>query len=552
MSYLTAPLALLRRLRDRRDGTVAMVFGLMFIPVLIAAAGMAVDITRVYDARVRLSAALDDAALAVAATASTPASQAMTPTALQAELNNQLTQYLMANYPSSAIGRNVSATMSDPTQPVINLAATATIDMTFMKILNFPSVTINVANQVTKGIMGLELALVLDNTGSMMCGDADISTDITQCSQGVPPSHMDTLRTDAQQIIDTLFQKSADPTKLKIALVPYVTSVNIGPALGASLNTYVPMNGSGGYNDYKGNVIKDANGNNITYDSTQSQTSTEWLGCVVEPTTSGEDTSGNGPDITEPTGGWTASTMGSAWTPYWWKSGNSSSFTGSNNTWIYTSGPSGNKTTHVGAQFVEVDNGDYATDSNGAYYKSYGPNLGCPKPLVRLTNDQATLDAAAASMASRANSGTLIHIGMIWGWRALSPNPPFADGQPYNTPSWVKAVVLETDGQNDVGSTAMTGLGYLADGKFGSTSLSTASTNMNNRLTTVCNNMKAAGIVIYTIGLGQGATGTASTALKNCAGPAGKGQFYAAPTGADLQSAFAAIANSLNNLRLSK
>ena len=64
---------------------------------------------------------------------------------------------------------------------------------------------------------------------------------------------------------------------------------------------------------------------------------------------------------------------------------------------------------------------------------------------------------------------------MVWGWRALSPNAPFADGKPYNSPNWVKAIVLETDGDAQVAgntqnnSTDYTGYGYISDGKLGST-----------------------------------------------------------------------------------
>jgi hypothetical protein len=61
--------------------------------------------------------------------------------------------------------------------------------------------------------------------------------------------------------------------------------------------------------------------------------------------------------------------------------------------------------------------------------------------------------------------------------------------------------------------------------------------------------MKNAGIVIYTIGLGDGAT---NQQLASCAGPTGKGQFFPAPTAADLDMAFQQIAISLNSLRLSE
>ncbi len=529
MPYLSAPLAMLRRLRDRRDGTVAMVFGLMFIPVLIAAAGMAVDITRVYDARVRLTAALDDAALAVAATSSTTAARSLSPTALQTELNNQLTNYLKANYPSTAIGYNVSATMTDPTQPVINLAATATIDMTFMKILKFPSVTINVASQVTKGISGLELALVLDNTGSMLCGDQELSN----CSAGVPPSHMTTLIADANQIVNTLFSTSADTSKLKIAVIPYVTTVNVGKEFcsGASTCSNIAMSGTS-FLDIKGNVIKDLSSNPITFDTTQSENTKQWKGCVIEPTVANEDTNGNGPDFTEPTGGWTG-----PWNAFYWKPN------------TYSSGT--NQWTNTTIQYLHQDG-----QVNYDWMNSKGPNNGCPTPIVRLTNNQTTLNNAISAMKAWDAGGTQIHIGMIWGWRALSPNPPFSDGLPYKTPGWIKAVVLETDGQNELpDANHLTGLSFLADGKFGTTvgctsssCVSTGLSHLDARLQKVCQNMLAQGIVIYTIGLGN--TGANNTTLQNCAGNGGK--FYAAPTGADLATAFAQIANSLNNLRLSK
>ena len=89
-------------------------------------------------------------------------------------------------------------------------------------------------------------------------------------------------------------------------------------------------------------------------------------------------------------------------------------------------------------------------------------------------------------MKAWAAGGTQIHMGMIWGWRAISPNAPLSDGQPYNTPGWVKAVVLETDGQNELPSSAhLTGLSFLSDGKFGSKNSTTGLNNLNSRLTKV-------------------------------------------------------------------
>ena len=183
--------------------------------------------------------------------------------------------------------------------------------------------------------------------------------------------------------------------------------------------------------------------------------------------------------------------------------------------------------------------------------------------MMRLTTNQTALQNEINALQARANSGTMMHVGMIWGWRALSNVGPFGDGAPPTDLSTMHAVIFETDGQNDIGADPdFTGLGLLSSGKMGttvgctsSTCVSNATTSLTNRLGTVCANMKAAGIIVYTIGLGLGATGNAAPTLQACAGGPGSqsvGKFYPAPTGAALTAAFQGITQSLNQLRLSQ
>ena len=90
------------------------------------AAGMAVDVTRAYMVKERLSAALDAASLAVGSEGN------LTPALLQTEL----TKYFVANYPSTALGSNVTVTplntTSDPNgslaATIVNYQAQATVD----------------------------------------------------------------------------------------------------------------------------------------------------------------------------------------------------------------------------------------------------------------------------------------------------------------------------------------------------------------------------------------------------------------------------------------
>lgn len=692
----------LRRLVRERDGNLAMIFGLAAIPIIIGC-GIAIDVGRAYLVRLDLESALDAAAIAVASS----------PTTLTtAQFQTRLQGYFDANFPTTntalAIPNSLTVSMTDPTQPQINVTASVNVPTTFLQLIGVPNIAVAASNQVTKGTNALELALVLDNTGSMMCGDNSSGTG----SPCTTPAHIAALKTDAQQIVDTLFADSTDPSKLKISVVPYVTSVNVGGAFcstgtsctniatdcsgdfitdngntiynpstpitppGATYtgstsrrsttisnvsptpthvypgmtvtgngipsgttvssvsgsqivisNSATSTNGSDtltisgivGYWTQSSNVLTvvypqlssltgvasgvvavgtglgvpnpngnihyapatSANvvstGNNtltlcknptqnagsasnpvsltlyqpVVYDATLTATTTNWKGCVVEPTLAGEDSTGIGPDISEPSHGWTPATMNHPWWPFYWTNGGGSSFSAGNNTW-YVPGS--------GTSIVYSEQ-----DGNviGATNSSYGPNLSCPTPLVRLTTSQTTLDTTMQNMRAWDNSGTAITVGMIWGWRTISPNPPFSDGQPYGTQSLIKAVVLETDGDAEVAgntqndTTDFTGYGYISEGNLGSTTSGlyppygtpapgTANAYLQSRLTQVCTNMKAAGIVIYTIGLGDGAN---NTTLQGCASD---GQFYAAPTASDLGTAFQKIATSLNNLRLTK
>ena len=165
LNPIPAVVAGLRRLIERSDGSVAIIFALCAIPIFIAA-GMAIDVGRAYAVKVRLGAALDAAALAVGSETNQTAAQ------LAADMQN----YFTANYPSTALGTNVSVTPvpanADLTATTVNYQAQATVPMTLMRIIGVNSITVTATAQTQK-TTGLEIAVVLDNTGSMLCGPND-------------------------------------------------------------------------------------------------------------------------------------------------------------------------------------------------------------------------------------------------------------------------------------------------------------------------------------------------------------------------------------------
>jgi Flp pilus assembly protein TadG len=285
-------------------------------------------------------------------------------------------------------------------------------------------------------------------------------------------------------------------------------------------------------------------------------TTESWMGCVVEPTSSDENSgvagvinsSTSDPDTTEPSGGWPN------WYPFWWRSGSGGFNSGINN-WTPKTGSILGQTNLTEVQGQEITDWDHFS----------GPNQGCPVPILPLTDATTTAGQTAVSntinaMWPRDAGGTQVHIGMIWGWRVLSANGPY--GQTNNHPltyadestlAFKKAVILMTDGQEEWPDARQdTGLSYIADGKIGTTSnLGTAVTNLGTRLQSVCTNMKNSGnFVIYTIGLAS--TGSSNTALQNCATTNNGGFYVAATSVAQLNTAFQQIAQSLLTLRLTQ
>jgi Flp pilus assembly protein TadG len=259
---LSAGLATLRRLVQQREGNIAMLVGLFAIPLIIAG-GIATDVGRAYSVKVRLGAALDAAALAVGSETSQTAAQ----------MSTDLQNYFTANYPSTALGENVTVTPvpanADLSATTVNYQAQATVPMVFMQLIGINSINVTVAAQ-TKKTTGLEVAVVLDNTGSMLCGPNDgapnysdstcgngvVASDTT-CTNSSNESRICTLINASTQFVNTLTSAITSSQQLYISIVPYVTTVNVSALCTNSttcsnINTDAP---SGDFADLRGNIM---------------------------------------------------------------------------------------------------------------------------------------------------------------------------------------------------------------------------------------------------------------------------------------------------------
>jgi Flp pilus assembly protein TadG len=197
----TAGTGLLSRIaafwNDRR-GNVAMMFGLAAIP-FFAFGGLAVDYSRAMMVKSRLSAALDATALAIAGQAGLT----------QAQLTTSANAYFKANYPSDEAG-TPSALQITFGDRQITVSATATVETLIMGIVGFDSLTVDATAEVKKSSNSLEIAMVLDTTGSMS------------------GSRITDLKAAANDLVNIVIWDDQTQYTSKIAMVPYSAGVNVG------------------------------------------------------------------------------------------------------------------------------------------------------------------------------------------------------------------------------------------------------------------------------------------------------------------------------------
>lgn len=454
--------------RDRA-GNVALLFGLVAVP-LVGMVGIAVDYGRAFLLHTRLTTAIDAGALAAGKIITSPA------TATQ-----DVSMYVAANLPPGYLGATIATPVVtiDQTSQRVGVSITATLPTTFLRVFKVDHLTVRVSNLVQRANAGLELALVLDVTGSMASGD-----------------RIGQLRTAATSLVNSLFGSSTTaPKNLWVSVTPYAAEINLGPKHTSWLV-------SGGYTASKWN-------------------NQGWRGCVLARR-NGEDQTETPPSKAPFTPFLNPATKGK----------------GTNNPWTPTD---------------ITDNGAYPQTND-----MWGPNLGCPPAVLPLTNDRMALLTMIAAMKPVNRGGTMANQGLQAGWFTLSPLWRGAWGSAtlpldYHTPDMTKAVVLLTDGNNEwfnyAGQDDYTSYQRIGDGLLGTTNPANASNAINSRMATLCTNMKAAGVLIYTITLGLAADSPTRPLYQQCATP-GPNHYFDTPSAADLQSIFLTIAGQLSSLRI--
>ena len=553
--------------KDRR-GSISIAFGLTAATAMLTVA-VALDYARALASRAELQSAVD----AVALKAMQDYSAGKRGTALTTSASSYL----------GAIMHDSSATL-DAGSPAVNTAgtslctsATKILPSTLMKVAGMNNVNLHAtACSSVKGAGTLEIALVLDTTGSMGNSTSDGSTKIAA------------MRTAADNFIDYMFDTSPLKANTKMSIVPFAAAVRVDASYSGA--AWFDQTGASSESFKSPAFVRTTSVASSRFGLFAHlkaiRSSWDWTGCVESlpyprnvtdsPPVAGSPDSYFVPMLAPDEPDPTYQGDVTSWYYDWYARrfvvttttgtvNNSNSY---NNNYLdddggtCTSSPSG-----------ETDSDETTKQSRACKYKggtrtssSNGPNNYCySDTLIRLQATKTSLKSKVSGLS--ANGDTNIHEGFMWGWRTLSPNAPFSDGRGYSTTTNTKAIVLMTDGantwsslNNSINKSTYGAYGYYSNansrlpaGNQNVANSTAARAAMDQLTREACSNARAQGIVIYTVGF-SGANDPIDAQgrqlLTDCAGEASQAFFTNSSTG--LVSAFATISAGLGsgNLRL--
>lgn len=371
-------LALFHKYITDRSGAIAVLFGIM-IPLLIGIAGVSLDYAQAYLVKQRLGQALDAAALAAVASSTD-----------QSTIEQKVKDFFDANYPEAKLGVTFDPSVKIVGDEVI-VTGSAQYHTLFLSVLGIDIIDVTAETTVLREVQGIEVVLVMDNTGSMSSNNnigtlRDAASNFVYIMYGIgleagdnaDPDDLDSMATREKEYI-------------KIGLVPYSGSVNVGP-YGLGEDTQ---------GDYYGAPFVN-NPNDLPY--TTSYYNYDWMGCVMAQDFPDDTTDNEGP-----------------WEMY--------------------------------RYCLDEDEDPYCNLRWDRYRREYyvrqKPNYGCPRtPLMPLSTSPTALKESIDTMT--ANGYTHGNYGMVWGYRVLSHDFPFQEGVAWENEYWRKAVVMMTDGVNTI------------------------------------------------------------------------------------------------------
>ena len=574
-----------RQFLKAKNGNVAMIFALCLIP-LLGLMGAAVDLSRHRGSEVGAQNAVDAALLAVAHEALGKNSQQLTKDGrdwFDAQLyNSNLT---ITSFEIVKLDGKLEATMEGK------------IGTTFLALFGINELKVVKKAQVRFGLQKVEVALVLDTTGSM----GSIASETQECNKyGCKggSTKLKVLQDAANSMMNSLETTNADSDQLQVAIVPFATYVNVGPD---NLNAgWIDKDGK---SPIHGDNLVDG----LSRFDLYKHLGYEWKGCV-EARPHPHDVKDTRPRTTKPEtlfvpvfhpdeidGNWygntypnnfvaDAVTLGVPLLDV----GNPIKY-GVPDSILFEmiKGTTGPTRAIMNGLLVGSDDCEGSVDVNAGFgnndcpdpfdsanwkkvsinpnYQFYsdvtttiGPQFGCEmRPITPLTADYDKLRSEISKLVASGSTNT--SEGLAWGWRVLSPGAPFKEAEKYSD-DVNKIVVLLSDGNNMIkerdtwpGKSDYSAYGYLANERLDGTDADSNQTevldSMDKLTSEVCTNIKASGIRIITIRLDL-TDDRSEKLLKSCA--SSEDDFIDAKNASELADAFARVTENITRLYRSK
>ena len=442
----------LRTFRHAAAGNVILTFALATVP-MVGLVGAAVDYSRGNSAKAAMQQAIDATGLILSRDA-----QSLSEAALKQKADQVFKTLVNRPEIQNIVVTPVLYTPEESTFRLV-VDATGKVATTFTKILGKESLDLSVNTEIKWGVKKLELALGLDNTGSM--GSSSKMTQLKKALLNIKDQNGAT----ADGLLETLRKAAKKAGDIKISIIPFDTTVKVGTS-------------------YKNDAWLDWTEAFGTCNKTLSSPKTK---------TRCEAISG---------GVWTADTNKNNW--------NGCVIDRNQSNDVADTLPDSNMATKFPATKECTGSGGLAqalplTDIWGTGYQTLVDKVNSMQP----------------------NGNTNVTIGLAWAWHSLTSNLPFPEGTDPK-PDVDKVIILLTDGDNTQNR------------------WSTSSGTIDARTTAACTNVKAANIKVYTIRVIDGN----ASLLQACATK--PEMYYNVSQAAQLNPVFAAIAQSLANLRIAK
>lgn len=377
-------LSIFRQFVSDRRGNIAILFGLSFIPV-VGAMAVAVDYSLANEGRTQAQAALDNTALMLSK--EMPLSQG--------DLDTKGRKIFLANLGPNPLTLNASNIADQlvitPSTGKLTLQLNTAYHIRMASILGkfMPTeIPIGTSTEVVWGLGKVEVALALDNTGSM-----DSSGKITQ------------LIAAAHKLVEILKNAAQEPGDAKVAIVPFGFQVKVDPASNVAANwlrwdLWGQNNGTCSDNDYTNESSCESHSKTWTPSSDHST----WNGCIADR----DKDPGVDYDA--------------------------------NDAAVNTAGTANDPTKFPAAQDPSWRHRDCGSL---AAVMPLNDNWGDETSI-----DPATLHGRINQMNAVGN--TNVTIGLDWAFQMVSPTGtlPFSQGAAYNTKNLTKYVIILTDGDN--------------------------------------------------------------------------------------------------------